>query len=122
MIYYLLWHPKTNRLVIDKAKLVGYEVQKKTDAGCWIEAKKKLGFELTALQQEMLDAKNNSNQVGRGPVRHVENAGTKLRSSDRQLQNRREAGSNIELDLQQVLREEGLLPDLRALGDSGAAA
>lgn len=55
--FHLLYNEETNRLVIHDNTLRGYEIQSTVRASCWIEAKKKLGFELTPLQSEMLDRK-----------------------------------------------------------------
>jgi hypothetical protein len=81
MTYLLLWNEVTNRMVIDIIKITGYEVQKETQAASWIEAKKKFGFELTPLQQRMLDAKSNSHQAGGGLVRHEQDAGALIRAT-----------------------------------------
>ena len=108
--YYLLFNEKTNRLVIDSCKsLPGYVVQRHTKASCWIEAKKLLGFELTALQQEMLNEKNNRDSAGRRSVRHKQDAGAELRSAYLEMQDRGEIGSDTGDDLQQVLCEQGVL-------------
>lgn len=102
--YYLLWHPGTNRLVIDKdSSLHGYKVEKKVAAHSWIEAKKKLGFELTPLQQRMLDEKNNRAEAGRRLVRHIKDAGKELRVTDSELQDGGEVSEDSGIDLQQVL-------------------
>lgn len=111
MKFYLLWNEATNRLVIDRSKdLKGYVVQKETTASCWIDAKRKFGFELTPLQQEMLNEKNNSAQAGRRFVRHLQDAGAELRATNSSMQDRIEAGEDTGDDMQQVLREEGALP------------
>ena len=102
--YYLLFNEKTNRLVIDSCKsLPGYVVQRHTKASCWIEAKKLLGFELTALQQEMLNEKNNSHQAGRRFVRHLKDAGAELRTPDSELSDGFETGEDSGVSLQHLL-------------------
>lgn len=92
--FYLLWHSVTNRMVIDRTKLKDYEVQKKTDALCWIEAKKNFGFELTPLQQEKLNAKSNSYQAGRRLLRDIKDAGAELWSTDGSVQDGVEIGED----------------------------
>lgn len=100
MKFYLLWNEKTNRLVIDKNKdLKGYVVQKETTASCWIDAKRKLGFELTPLQQEMLHEKSNSTQAGRRFVRHLKDAGAEFRFTDEELSDGSEALEDSGVDL-----------------------
>lgn len=104
--YYLLFNEKTNRLVIDSCKsLAGYVVQNKVSASCWIEAKKLLGFELTPLQQEMLNEKNNRDKAGRRAVRHKQDAGAELRAAYSELQDGLEAGEDSGDSVQQVLCE-----------------
>lgn len=123
--YHLLWDPITNRLVIEQRKLNGYESQKTVRASCWIDAKKKLGFELTALQQEMLNAsnaQNNSAKAGRRVVHNIEDARAKLRPAHRSLPDRGEAGEGSRDSLQQLLRDEGLLQDVRIDSDPRTAA
>ena len=100
MKFYLLWNPKTNRIVIDKTALSGHEVQKETNASCWIDAKRKFGFELTALQQEMLNAKNNSDKASGRAVGHQQDAGAKLRVADGELQDWVKAGFESEFGVQ----------------------
>lgn len=86
MKFFLLSENKTGRLVIDaNGKLQGCTVQNITTASCWIDAKRKFGFELTPLQQVLLDEKNNRLKAGRRTVRHVEDAGKKLRVADSTL-------------------------------------
>lgn len=110
--YHLLWHPETNRMVIDDHIIKGYESQKTTRAASWIDAKKRFGFELTPLQQEMLNAQNDRDKASRGVVKNIKDARPKLRSPDRQLLDRSEAGGSSRERMQQMLRDEGLLPDL----------
>lgn len=104
MKFYLLWNEATNRLVIDRSKdLKGYVVQKETTASCWIDAKRKFGFELTPLQQEMLNEKNNSLKAGRRFVRHLKDAGTEFRNPDSELPDGFEAGEDSGVNLQHLL-------------------
>jgi beta-N-acetylglucosaminidase len=110
--YHLLWHPETNRLVIDDHIIDGYESQKTTRAVSWIDAKKRFSFELTPLQQEMLNAQNDRDKANRGVVKNIKDAMSKLRSSDRQLLDRSEVGGSSRERLQQMLRDEGVLQDL----------
>ncbi len=121
--FHLLWHPGTNRIVIEQRILKGYESQKTTRASCWIDAKKKFGFELTALQEEMLKAhaQNNSSKANRRVVHNIKDARTKLRVADRQLPDRGETGEGSRERLQQMLRDEGVLPDVRVLSDPRTA-
>ena len=119
--FHLLWHPETNRLVIEERILKGYESQKTARATCWIDAKKKLGFELTALQEEMLNAQKVRTEAGRGVVRHIEDARAKLRPANRQLPDRGEAGEGSRERVQQLLRDEGVLQDFRVNGDPCSA-
>ena len=115
--YHLLWHPGTNRLVIEGRILPEYESQRTVRASCWIDAKKKFGFELTALQEEMLNAQNNSHKASRGTVYHIKDARPKLRPANRQLFDRSEIGEGSRERVQQLLRDEGLLPNFRVDGD-----
>lgn len=104
MKFYLLWNEATNRIVIDRSPdLKGYAVQKETTASCWIDAKRKFGFELTPLQQEMLNEKNNSHQAGRRFVRHLKDAGTEFRNPDSELPDGFETGEDSGVSLQQLL-------------------
>jgi hypothetical protein len=103
MKFYLLWNPKTNRIVIDRTVLKGHEVQKETTASCWIDAKRKFGFELTPLQQEMLHEKSNSSQAGRRFVRHLKDAGAELRLTDDELSDGSEVGEDSGVGLQHLL-------------------
>ena len=57
MKYYLLYNETTNRLVIHNKAWHGWKIQKTTIARSWIDAKKRFGFELTALQ-ELIYAKD----------------------------------------------------------------
>lgn len=110
--FHLLWHPDTNRLVIGGRILPGYESQKTVRASSWIDAKKRLGFELTALQNEMLNAQNNRGKADRGVVRNLEDARVKFRPANQHLPDRGEAGDGSRERVQQLLRDEGLLQDL----------
>lgn len=109
MTFYLLWNEITNRMVIDRVKVTGYEIQKETRAKSWVEAKKLLGFELTPMQQRMLDAKDNSDKTDRGSVRHKQDAGSLIRAAYGELPDGGEALEDTGIDLQQVLCEEGVL-------------
>jgi len=120
--YHLLWHPEQNTLVIDDHVKVGYESQKHVRATCWIHAKQKLGFDLTPLQKEMLDEKNNRNKTNRGTVANIEDARKKLRPADVRVSNWRETGPDTGDGMQQVLRDEGVLQRLQECGDSGSTA
>lgn len=119
--YHLLWHPGTNRLVIEQRILSGYESQKTVRASSWIDAKKRFGFELTALQEEMLNAQNNSHKVSRGTVHNIKDARSKLRAADRQLPDRSEVGEGSRERVQQLLRDEGVLSNVRIDSDSRTA-
>ena len=77
--YHMLWSSDTNRIIIHTTVLSGYISQRTVRASCWIAAKKKLGFDLTPLQEEMLNAKNNSAAPHRGTVVNLKDARTKLR-------------------------------------------
>lgn len=110
--FHLLWHPDTNRLVIDGRILPGYESQKTVRASSWIDAKKRLGFELTALQNEMLNAQNNRNEANRGVVKNLENARVKFRPANYQLPDRGETSEDSRECVLQLLRDEGLLHHL----------
>lgn len=86
MKFYLLSEILTGRLVIDSTdESRKHVVERTTTASCWIDAKRKFGFELTPLQQVMLDEKNNRLKTCRGPVGHVEDAGAKLRIANSKL-------------------------------------
>lgn len=119
--YHLLWHPGTNRLVIEQRILSGYESQKTVRASSWIDAKKRFGFELTALQEEMLNAQNNSHKVSRGTVHNIKDARSKLRAANRQLFDRSETGEGGREHVQQLLRDEGVLSNVRIDSDSRTA-
>ncbi len=86
MKFYLLSEIQTGRLVIDSTIEPRKHVeQRTTTASCWIDAKRKFGFELTPLQQVILDEKNNRLKAGRRPVGHIEDAGAKLRIANSKL-------------------------------------
>jgi len=86
MKFFLLTEQQTGRLVIDSDnKLCGHIVERETTASCWIDAKRKFGFELTPLQQVLLDEKNNRLKADRRTVGHVEDAGPKLRIANSKL-------------------------------------
>lgn len=86
MKFFLLSENKTGRLVIDTdGKSQSHVVQGTMTASCWIDAKRKFGFELTPLQQVLLDEKNNRLKAGRRTVGHVKDAGEKLRIADSKL-------------------------------------
>ena len=53
--YHLLFNEETNRLVIHSDSIQGYRIESSVEASSWIEAKKLLDFELTTMQQMMLD-------------------------------------------------------------------
>lgn len=91
MTYYLLWNQRTNRMMIDDRVHDGWEVQNSAEVDNWIKAKKKFGFELTSLQKEILDAKDDRAEISRRVVRHVQNAWSKLRPTHVGVQNRIEA-------------------------------
>lgn len=76
--YFLLEHYPSDRLVISEVMLPDSKQERSIEASCWIEAKKKLGFPLTGLQEYMLNEKNNRNKAGRRSVRNVKDAGSEL--------------------------------------------
>lgn len=53
MIYYLMNCEPERRMIIDSATRSNCEVCQTTEADSWIEAKRKLGFELTWLQEQL---------------------------------------------------------------------
>lgn len=58
MLYYLLYDPREDRLMVaDAEHLIArlrFEIRDKTEASSWLEAKKALGFPLTATQEMLL--------------------------------------------------------------------
>ena len=70
MKYFLLWNKTTNQMMIDTRVRKGWTTEKKTEAESWLEAKQKLGLELTPLQKDILDAKNDRAEISRRIVRH----------------------------------------------------
>lgn len=91
MTYHLLWNEKTNVLRIDNRLHDGWVVEKSTKANSWLEAKKKLCFKLTPFQQELLDAKNDSAEISRRVIQHLQDAWTELRPADGRVQDWLEA-------------------------------
>ena len=85
MKYFLLWNKKTNRMLIDTRVRQGWKTEQKTEATSWLEAKKNFGLELTPLQKEILDAKDDRVEIGRRIIRHQQNAGTELWPADGKL-------------------------------------
>jgi len=57
MLYCLYDNAKERRLVIDCALGDGASINT-VEASCWLDAKQKLGFELTALQSYFLERAN----------------------------------------------------------------
>ena len=85
MKYYLLWNKTTNRMMIDSRTHAGWKNEKSVEASCWIEAKKLLGFELSPLQQRLLDAKDNRAEISRRTIQHKQDAGAELWLAHREL-------------------------------------
>ena len=97
--YHLLWSVATNRLVIHNELIRGYVIQKTIKAKSWLDAKLKLGFDLTPLQQEKLDAQNNRAEADRRVERHKQDAGEVVRLADSELQDWSEAGEDTGIGL-----------------------
>ena len=91
MKYFLLWNKRTNKMMIDTRVRKGWKTQERTEADSWLEAKQNFGFELSPLQKEILDAKDDRTKIGRRIVRHVQNAGSELWAADSELFDRLEA-------------------------------
>lgn len=91
MKYFLLWNKHTNKMMIDTRVSKGWKTQEKTEAESWLEAKQNFGFELSPLQKEILNAKNDRTKISRRIVRHVQNAGSELWAADSELFDRLEA-------------------------------
>lgn len=91
MKYFLLWNERTNKMMIDTRVRKGWKTQERTEADSWLEAKQNFGFELSPLQKDILDAKNDSIEISRRIVRHVQNAGSELWAADSELFDRLEA-------------------------------
>ena len=85
MKYFLLWNKRTNKMMIDTRVRKGWKTQERTEADSWLEAKQNFGFELSPLQKEILDAKDDRTKIGRRIVRHVQNAGSELWAPDSNL-------------------------------------
>ena len=85
MKYFLLWNKRTNQMMIDIRVRKGWKTQERTEADSWLEAKQNFGFELSPLQKEILDAKDDRTKIGRRIVRHVQNAGSELWAADSKL-------------------------------------
>ena len=85
MKYYLLWNKQTNRMMIDSHTHAGWKKENSIEASCWIEAKKLFGFELTPLQQRMLDEKDNRAEISRRTIQHKQDAGAELWLAHREL-------------------------------------
>ena len=85
MKYFLLWNKRTNQMMIDTRVRKGWKTQERTEADSWLEAKQKLGLELTPLQKDILDAKNDSIEISRRIIRHQQNARTELWAPDSNL-------------------------------------
>lgn len=71
MTYHLLWNKRTNRMMIDNRIHDGWVVEKSTKANSWLEAKQKFGLELTPLQKDILNAKNDSAEISRRVIQHL---------------------------------------------------
>ena len=91
MKYFLLWNERTNKMMIDTRVRKGWKTQERTEADSWLEAKQNFGFELSPLQKDILDAKNDSIEISRRIIRHQQNARTELWPTDSELFNRFEA-------------------------------
>ena len=91
MKYFLLWNKRTNKMMIDTRVRKGWKTQERTEADSWLEAKQNFGFELSPLQKEILDAKDDRTKIGRRIVRHVQNAGSELWAAYSKLFDRLEA-------------------------------
>ena len=91
MKYFLLWRKSDNRMMITDHVRKGWKTQERTEADSWLEAKQNFGFELSPLQKEILDAKDDRTKIGRRIVRHVQNAGSELWAADSELFDRLEA-------------------------------
>lgn len=91
MKYFLLWNKQTNAMVIDTRVRAGWKTENKVEASSWIEAKKLLGFELSPLQQRLLDEKDNRAEISRRTIQHKQDARTELWPTDSELFDRLEA-------------------------------
>ena len=91
MKYFLLWNERTNKMMIDTRVRKGWKTQERTEADSWLEAKQNFGFELSPLQKEILDAKDDRTEIGRRIVRHQQNARTELWAAYSKLFDRLEA-------------------------------
>ena len=91
MKYFLLWNKRTNKMMIDTRVRKGWKTQERTEVDSWLEAKQNFGFELSPLQKEILDAKDDRTKIGRRIVRHVQNAGSELWAAYSKLFDRLEA-------------------------------
>lgn len=91
MKYFLLRNERTNKMMIDTRVRKGWKTRKRTEADSWLEAKQNFGFELSPLQKETLDAKDDRTKIGRRIVRHQQNARTELWAAYSKLFDRREA-------------------------------
>lgn len=91
MKYFLLCRKSDNRMMIDTHVRKGWKTEERTEAESWLEAKQNFGFELSPLQKEILDAKDDRTKIGRRIVRHVQNAGSELWAADSELFDRLEA-------------------------------
>ena len=85
MTYFLLWNKQTNRMMIDACMHAGWKKENSVEASCWIEAKKLFGFELSPLQQRMLDEKDNRVEISRRIIQHQQDAGAELWAAHREL-------------------------------------
>ena len=85
MKYFLLWNERTNKMMIDTRVRKGWKTQERTEADSWLEAKQNFGFELSPLQKEILDAKDDRAKIGRRIVRHKQDARTELWAPDSNL-------------------------------------
>lgn len=85
MKYFLLWNKQTNAMVIDTRVRTGWKTENKVEASSWIEAKKLLGFELSPLQQRLLDEKDNRAEISRRTIQHKQDAGAELWLAHREL-------------------------------------
>ena len=65
MKYFLLWRKSDNHMMIDTRVRKGWKTQERTEADSWLEAKQNFGFELSPLQKEILDAKDDRTKIGR---------------------------------------------------------
>jgi len=91
MKYFLLWNKRTNKVMIDTRVRKGWKTEEKTEAESWLEAKQNFGLELSPLQKDILDAKDDSVEISRRIIRHQQNARSELWAADSELFNRLEA-------------------------------